>query len=94
MLGKIKKKLSNFFSPVKGGQLDGYTFKTFIMSLKRMFPLFVLIGFLITVLVQGKESFGEVGWYYGMISFFIAIIILFTFKTLQHWNDLKNHTSR
>ena len=94
MLGKIKNKLSNFFSPVKGGHQDGYTFKKFIMSLKRMFPLFAIIGMLTAVLVSGKEGFGEIGWYYGSIVFFVGIIIIFTFKTLQHWNDLKNHTSR
>ena len=86
--------LKSFFSPVKGGHLDGYTFKTFILSLKRLAPLFAITGMLIILLCTDKNTFDPIWTYHGAISFFVGIIIIFTFKTLQHWNDLKNHTSR
>ena len=90
MLGKFK----SFFTPVKGGHQDGYTFKKFISSPQRIVPPLVGIGLLTAVFVEGKESFGEPAGYYGSIAFCLFILAVYTFKTLQHWNDLKNHTSR
>jgi len=87
-------KLKEFFSPVKGGHQDGFTFRKFILSLKRMAPLFAISGMLTALLCTDKDTFDPVWTYYGSIGFCVSIIILFIFKTLQHWNDLKNHTSR
>ena len=94
MLGKLKEKLTNFFSPVKGGHLDGYTFKKFLMSFQRIGVFSIILSFLFIGIFSDKESFVEPFRYYGVIGFFSFILILFIFKSLQHWNDLKNHTSR
>jgi hypothetical protein len=59
-----------------------------------MDPLLANIGMLIAILCTDKDTFDPVGWYYGAISFVVFVMLVFTFKTLQHWNDLKNHTSR
>jgi hypothetical protein len=90
MLGKFK----SFFTPVKGGHQDGYTFKKFMSSPQRIVPPLAIMGLLTAVFMEGKESFGEPVSYYAAIGFCVFILTVYTFKTLQHWNDLKRHTSR
>jgi hypothetical protein len=86
------KKLKNFFSPVKGGVLDGYTFSQFVSSPQRWLPILINLGFITVVLIESREA--PIDGMLLVISFLVTILLVVIFKNLQKWNDLKNHTSR
>lgn len=91
----LNKDNGGFFSPVKGGHQDGLKFGKWFMSGQRIgiISLFGMATILFTLFAD-KTTFDPEAWWYGGIGFLGSITLFIIFKTLQHWNDLKNHTSR
>jgi hypothetical protein len=82
-----------FFSPIEGGVLDGYTFKEFLKSPQRW--LIPLIWAIFTMaIIYHKDEFESVIGLLVSLGFMSLILVVFVFKTLQHWSDLKQHKSR
>ncbi len=86
------KKIKEFFSPVKGGHYDGYKFWPFMWALERL-PL-VLIFIITNIIVVNFDETMTSSIAIGLTVGLEAIACLILFKSLQHWNDMKNHTSR
>lgn len=82
----------SFFSPVQGGQNNGYTFLQFISSPQRWGTLLTTLLFIAWVLNVGqKESLEIIAI---PLAFLSAIFFTLIFLHLRKWNDLKNHRSR
>jgi hypothetical protein len=78
------------FTPVKGGHNDGRTFKTHITRAQSVVPFLALLGMFIVVLVMPSEFEGEMGWYYGVLTAIIGILVLWwKLFIIKHWNTLK-----
>jgi hypothetical protein len=86
------KKLKQFFSPIEGGWYDGYTFGQFCKSPQRWFPPLINILFMLVPIFHIQELTLEAFIFVELFLFFIFCV--WSFKTLQHWSDLKKHTSR
>ena len=89
------KRFKEFFSPVVGGNYDGYTFKQFMWAWQRIGLVLLAAGF-VTVIALLKDTFptDEPGFIIG-ISFTSLILAIVLYKGIyQHWSDMKNNTSR
>ena len=92
---KVKDKLKSFFSPVKGGHQDGLKFGKWFMHGQRLGLWTIFIGSTTAFIsFADKSTFDPELTFNGVAIFLGSISLLIIFKTLQHWNDLKNHTSR
>jgi hypothetical protein len=92
----LNKDNGGFFSPVKGGHQDGLEFGKWMMHGSRigLISLFT-VSLILFSLFAGPASEFDPEWTFNGIKIFLGSIdVLIVFKTLQHWNDLKNHTSR
>jgi hypothetical protein len=85
-------KVKQFFSPIQGGHLHGYTFGKFFKSTQRWIPPVVNIVFMLIPAYHLKET--SLGAFIAVEVFLFSILCIWAYKTLQHWNDLKNHKSR
>lgn len=54
----------------------------------------VLLVFTILMTAAAFQEWDSVWQLVGLESFFVAVLGIFWFKTWQHWNDLRNGTSR
>lgn len=90
------EKIKDFFSPVKGGHYDGLKFSKWIMGGQRMGVFIFMVLFTSASLIFGgsREEWDPQWAKPAVTVFLVGIILFFIFKTLQHWNDLKNHRSR
>lgn len=90
------KKLRQFFSPVQPPhQAQGLRFMPWYFK-RYYYLLFYIIA---DIIVFTQKSYfykisGEPFWYWFLISFFSLSACFIVFKSLQHWNDLKNGRSR
>lgn len=84
--------MKDFFSPIVGGQNDGLTFKSFCQSWQRIFPFLFLLGF--NILIFAYKNTFENPWYLVSQGFLVSVFGIWVWKTLQHWNDLKNGRTR
>ena len=89
-------KIKDFLSPIKGGHYDGLKFSKWIMGGQRMglFRFMVLFTLCITFFTGDSDDWDPKWTKSAVIYSLIGIILFFIYKTLQHWGDLKNHTSR
>ena len=85
--------MKEFFSTVVGGQNDGLTFKKWVSSPMRWFPTLFISGFCI-LLWSYKPTFTEPLSFWLAFGFISSVLCIWVYKTLQHWNDLKNSRSR
>ena len=88
----MKEKIKEFMKPVEGGAWGGLKFWPFMFSFERI-PL-VLLFIIANVLVV---NFDDTLTTPVSICLTIALELIATlvlFKSLQHWSDMKNHTSR
>ena len=88
----MKERIKEFMKPVEGGHYDGLKFWSFMFSFERI-PL-VLLFIIANVLVV---NFDDTLTTPVSICLTIALELIATlvlFKSLQHWSDMKNHTSR
>jgi hypothetical protein len=89
------KKLKDFFSPVKGGGHDGLKFGKWFMHMQRagLISIFILVMSTLGLISPIEEW--DPQWTFVAVEIALGLILtLITFKTLQNWNDMKNHTSR
>ncbi len=91
----LNKDNGGFFKPVKGGHQDGLKFGKWFMHGQRLglVSIFTITTILFNTLAD-KTTF-DPEWSHTAVGVSLGLITgLIVFKTLQHWNDLKNHTSR
>jgi hypothetical protein len=89
------KKIKEFLSPIKGGNYNGLEFGKWFMDMSRagLISIFSIIMLTLGEFSPIEEWDPEWG-FWGAEVFLGLILILIIFKTLQHWSDLKKHTSR
>jgi len=89
------KKIKEFLSPVKGGHYDGLQFGKWFMDMSRAGLILIFSIITLTLgLFSPIEEWDPEWSFWGAEVFLGLILIVIIFKTLQHWDDLKNHTSR
>jgi len=89
------KRFKEFFSPVVGGNYDGYTFKEFFLSWQRLGLMSILIVGMLIVLFHINEFEYSMSAFWFLEIFLFSILCIVIYKgVLQHWSDMKNHTSR
>ena len=97
MIGKTKimEKIKQFFKPVEGGPQDGLQFGKWFIHMQRagLISIFLLVVLNLNRL-SPKEEWDPQWSFWGVEGFLSLILCLIVYKTLQHWGDLKNHTSR
>jgi hypothetical protein len=91
----LNKDNGGFFSPVKGGHYDGLKFGKWFKHGSRLGLISIFsISTILFSLFTDKTTF-DPEWSHTAVAISLGLITgLIVFKTLQHWNDLKNHTSR
>ena len=98
MKNLIKKTKGGFFSPVdEKHQMGGLRFSKWVMNFSRIGTFLLLGSFMVLMAIFQGPKTGDWGgeWVFYLVEGFIFLIwVLLIFKTLQHWNDLKNGTSR
>lgn len=88
----MKEKIKEFLKPVEGGPWDGIKFWPFMFALERL-PL-VLIIIAANILVVNFDETMTKPIAIGVTIALSLIATLVLYKSLQHWDDMKNHTSR
>ena len=87
--------MKEFFKPIKGGYQDGLTFTKFLFTWDRLGVLCLPIAFLVLILLHRNEYGVEPVFIYTLSGLMAFVFILILWKgIIQHWLDLKNHTSR
>lgn len=89
------KKIKEFLSPVKGGHYDGLQFRKWIMHGQRLGLVLIFTTVILTLGITSPIEEWDPQWgFWGTEVFLGLILILILFKIMQHWSDLKKHTSR
>lgn len=85
-----------FFKSIKGGPHDGLSFFPWYIWNYWYIMIFIISG--TAIAATQKDYFYNISnepfWYWFMVIFMFSIAGLILFKSLQHWNDLKNGRSR
>jgi len=81
--------IKEFFSPIKGGRNDGKTFAKIILLKPDNLAITAATIFFMAYAVPTQE-FDDPAIKWVLEGAFLAIFSLVTFKSLQHWSELKN----
>lgn len=79
------------FTPVEGGHYHGRTFKKHILRGQSIFPIAVLFGMFLAILLQPSEFEDQMGWYYGVLGALASIgyFVWWRLFVISHWKTLK-----
>lgn len=92
------KKIKEFFSPVEGGPLHGLEFNKWVIHFQRggLFLTFPLVMIYLVIFEGPIAGEWDPVWFFYAAESFLGLIWLLHFwkGIIQHWSDLKNHTSR
>jgi hypothetical protein len=89
--------IKKFLSPIEGGHYDGMTFKTFMKNPQRWFLLSIFpIVMVLMAIYNGPGPDWDPEWLFYFAEGFLFLIwcVAIGKGIIQHWSDLKKHTSR